>query len=185
MRLAVHVIGTILQRCVDFGDLATDRREQLRHRLDGFNRAEHLAGGHGRSDVRQLHVNDIAELLLREIGNADDARIAINANPLVLFGVLQVSWVAHRSPGTWVLVTSWASCRTALAQRRPSPYGREYRFRVQCPAPLTLAAHTPSRWLSSGTASACRWSPRLRVHRCGTPHGHAAQSRDRSSPTRR
>ena len=59
------------------------------------------------ADVGQLDVDDVAELLLREVGDADRAGVAVDANPLVLFRVLEIGWVAHRSGPevlrSWVL----------------------------------------------------------------------------------
>ena len=46
------------------------------------------------ADVRQLDVDDVAELLLREVGDADRAGVAVDANPLVFFRVLEIGWIA-------------------------------------------------------------------------------------------
>ena len=68
---------------------AAHRREELRDRLDGFDGAEHLSGRHRRADVGQLDIHDVTQLLLREVGDADGPGAAVDANPLVLFGVLR------------------------------------------------------------------------------------------------
>ncbi len=73
--LAVDRFGLLGERAVDLGDLAADRRVQLRHRLDRLDRAEHVALGQLPADLRQLEVHDVAELLLRVVGDAH-ARVA-------------------------------------------------------------------------------------------------------------
>ena len=40
--------------------------------------------------ARQLHVHNVAQLFLREMRNADRAGIALNANPFMIFGVVQI-----------------------------------------------------------------------------------------------
>ena len=48
------------------------------------------AGGQLGADFRQIDVDDVAELLLGEVGDADGAGVAIDAHPLVVFRVLQI-----------------------------------------------------------------------------------------------
>ena len=46
-------------------------------------------------DVRQLDVDDVAELLLRVVGDADLAAIAGQLDPLVVFRVLEAGRIRH------------------------------------------------------------------------------------------
>ena len=65
-------------------------------------------GGHRRANVRQFDIDDVAELLLGEVGDADRAGVAFDANPLVLFRVLEIGWVAHMGLGSGLKVLgSW------------------------------------------------------------------------------
>ena len=74
--LLVDRFGVVLEGGVHLDDFAAHRREQLGHRLDRLDRAERLAGRDRAADVRQLHEDDVAELLLRVVGDADLGGVA-------------------------------------------------------------------------------------------------------------
>ena len=76
VRIGVDRLRLVLQRGVDLDDFAGDRRVQLRDRLDRFDGAERLALLERGADLRQLDVDDVAELLLRVVGDADLAAVA-------------------------------------------------------------------------------------------------------------
>ncbi len=65
VRVGVDDLWFLLQRGIDLNDLTRHRREEIRHRLHGFDAAEGLAGLQDRAYFRQLQIHDIAELLLR------------------------------------------------------------------------------------------------------------------------
>src|SRR6266576_136178 len=111
IRIGVDQSRLLVEAFVDRHDLASDRREQLRHRFHGFDRAEHVVLAEFRSDFRQLDVNDVAELALRVVGDADlRGAILTLADVLVLFGVLEiVRDVRH-------LCSAEDTCRTAGAK---------------------------------------------------------------------
>src|SRR5207253_8274303 len=67
----------------------------------GLGRFDHRAArslGDARADLRQLDVNQIAELLGGHRGNADrDCAIAVVGDPFVRGGVFQALWQLHGS----------------------------------------------------------------------------------------
>src|SRR5688572_3927420 len=95
MRLAVDHLRMVLERRVHLDDLPAHRREELRDRLDRFDRAERLARSDRAAGFRELDEHDVAELILREVGDADLSDVARDADPLVVFCVLQVSGIRH------------------------------------------------------------------------------------------
>src|SRR6185312_2647183 len=86
-RVAVDAPGLAGELAVDGDDFARQRREDLTRRLDRFDHRRLLALLHAPADLRQLDIDDVAELALRVVGDADDDRVALDANPLVILGV--------------------------------------------------------------------------------------------------
>ena len=60
---------------------AGDRRVDLRHALGRLDLAERLAGRDRRARLGQLHVDDVAERVLREVGDADPHRRRCRRRP--------------------------------------------------------------------------------------------------------
>src|SRR5450759_5215357 len=89
--IGVHQRGLLVEPLVDRDDLARDWREQLGHRLHRFDRPEHIVLAEFRPDFRQLDVDNIAELALGVVGDAD-LRVAVLAlaDVLMLFRVLEI-----------------------------------------------------------------------------------------------
>ena len=84
------IAGRGNQFAVYRGDLAGDGRVNFRHRFHRFNRTERLVFLDLGADLGQLHKYDIAERILREIGDADSGSLAIQLQPLMLPGVFQL-----------------------------------------------------------------------------------------------
>ena len=63
MRIRVHGLRLLRQRRVHLDHFAADRRVELRDRLDRLDRAEDVTLVQRPADVRQLEVDDVAELL--------------------------------------------------------------------------------------------------------------------------
>src|SRR5207249_1407355 len=97
MRIGVDGFRLPLQHAVDLDDFAADRRVHLRDRLDRLDGSERLALLQRGPDFGQLDVYDVAELLLRIIGNSDLAAIARNVDPLVVFRIFVAAGLAHRA----------------------------------------------------------------------------------------
>ena len=93
MRIFVQFFGRIGQHAVDFRDLAADRRVDVGDRFHRFHRAEGLALFQMRADLRQIHVDDVAQFLLGVVGDADGAGIALHEHPLVFLGVAEIFWI--------------------------------------------------------------------------------------------
>src|SRR6185369_9858326 len=62
------------------------------HRLDG---PERLACRHMTSGIGQLDEDDVAELILGEIGDADFGNLAVEPNPLVVLRVFAICGIRH------------------------------------------------------------------------------------------
>src|SRR3712207_3389449 len=89
--------------------------------LDGLDGAEGVPGVEGVALLGQLDVDDVAELLLGVVGDADGGGIVLSANPLVALGVLKLLRYVQLAPP---LAIASRACRTAAARcepRRPSP----------------------------------------------------------------
>jgi hypothetical protein len=93
MGIRVDPLGTLDQRAVDLGHFPAHRTEQLGHGFHGLDRAEDVALLQRPTDLRQLEVDDVAQLFLRILGDADARVGAVEANPLVVFRVLQIRWI--------------------------------------------------------------------------------------------
>ena len=84
VRILVEQLGIVHHGVVDLDHLARDGREHLGDRLDRLDRAELVVGVEHLADLRQLHEHHLAQLLLRELGDAEHAEIVLDAEPLVL-----------------------------------------------------------------------------------------------------
>jgi hypothetical protein len=85
----VEEVGRLAEGVVDGRDDAGDRGVHVGDGLDGFDDADRLARGQLLADGRQLDEDDVAELVLGEIGDADDAFVALDLDPLVFLGVTE------------------------------------------------------------------------------------------------
>src|SRR2546425_12186176 len=90
--IAVDERGVAFQRRVDRRHCAGEGGVQLRDRLHGLDRPEHIHPPERGSQLRQVHVDDIAQFSLRVIGNPDlhDRLVVGFLDVLVLFGVAQI-----------------------------------------------------------------------------------------------
>src|SRR5687767_12516500 len=69
--IAVYQRGLLVEPVVYLDDFAGDGTEQPRHGFDRLDRSEHVVPGELRADFRQLHIDNVAQLALREISDAD------------------------------------------------------------------------------------------------------------------
>jgi hypothetical protein len=89
LRVAVGERGIGAQRLVDLDDLAADRHVQVGRRLHRLDHAGDVALGEGLADGGQVDEDDVAERVLRMLGDADGGRAGlVEADPLVVGGVL-------------------------------------------------------------------------------------------------
>ena len=93
MRILVQLLGSVGERLVDLDHFARNRRVDIRHGFHGLDRAERSALLDACADLRQIDVDDIAEFLLRVIGDADGADVAFDRDPLVFLRVPKVFWI--------------------------------------------------------------------------------------------
>jgi hypothetical protein len=71
-------------RLVGLDDLAADRSVNVGRGLDGFHHCGRRAFFETFAGCRQLDKNQVAELLLGVLRDADDRHVAVNAKPLVI-----------------------------------------------------------------------------------------------------
>src|SRR5205823_9428013 len=81
------------ERVIDLGHLSGDWRIDLARRLDRLDNRRFLALLDQLADFWQLDIDDVAELRLRIVGNADNGEVAVEPHPLM---VPRVSNQAHR-----------------------------------------------------------------------------------------
>ncbi len=94
-RVGVDEVGLVDDRLVRLDDLAVDGRVELADRLRRLDLADDLAGGDRRAGLRQVDEHDVTELVGGVGGDADRGDVAVDGDPLVLGGVLQVGQVGH------------------------------------------------------------------------------------------
>ena len=83
LRDFVDGAGLGLERVVDLGDLAADRRVQVASGLDGLDHAASVARAQVRADLGQLDEREVSQLLLGVVGYADDGGVSLDTNPFV------------------------------------------------------------------------------------------------------
>src|SRR5215831_20159411 len=95
-RVGVDLLGRIAQRGVGGDHLARERRIDVGGGLHRLHHAHGLAGLHLAANRGRLHEHDVAELLLRVVGDADrHGAVALAAHPFVGLGVAQVGGKFH------------------------------------------------------------------------------------------
>ena len=83
MGIRIDHLGVIAEGIVDGDDFPAHRGEELGCGLHRLDRSKRLTRRHVPADVGQLHVDDVAELVLRVIRDAD-LPVSPAANPLVI-----------------------------------------------------------------------------------------------------
>merc|ERR1740121_605905 len=86
----VDLGGLVGELAVDLDNLAIRRRVDLAHGLDALQGADRLLATESRALVRQIAVDDLAQLALGEVRDAEDADVALHAHPLVRLRELHV-----------------------------------------------------------------------------------------------
>ena len=86
--------GVELDFGIDRHDLAGGRREHVTRRLDALDHGGRIALLQRLADRRRLGKDNVAELLLRIVGDADDAFAALDAD---IFVVLAVADLRHHA----------------------------------------------------------------------------------------
>src|SRR4051812_3406916 len=133
VRIRVDDLGFVLEAGVHLDYFAGYRGIQLRHRLHRLDGSERLPRLQLRADAGQLHVHDVAELLLRVVGDADLAAVAFELDPLVVFRVLQTGGVRHHACSSERGPAISIACRTASGPPAPWSGGRGCRRRIRSP----------------------------------------------------
>src|SRR5206468_4110263 len=98
IRIVVDQLGAGDEVVVALGDFSGDGRIDVRGRLNRLDDAERLVLRDRIADLRQLDVNDLAELMLREVRDADRRLVALDQHPLVLSGVAELLRKLHPDP---------------------------------------------------------------------------------------
>ena len=86
--VAVDQAGIFDDRLVDFGNLAGHRGVDVARRLGAFDRGAGFAFGDLAGRLGQLDEDDVAERLLRVVGDADrECAVIFQADPFMVAGV--------------------------------------------------------------------------------------------------
>src|SRR6185436_10162328 len=136
------------------------------HRLDGLDGADLVSGVEDLADLGQLDEDDLAELLLRELGDAEHAHVVLDAEPLVLPRIEILARV-HSSvaPPVGLMRETLPSYTTFIwggdrtASRRPGrrAAGRARRGSAACRERPGPEGPRPGPTLSRTSGSRCRW----------------------------
>jgi len=107
VRIGVNGFGLVPQYRIRFHDIAARRSIDFADGFHGFDGAKNLPGSDFRPSRGQLDEHDIAQFVLRVIGDADRCDIALHFNPFVLFGVTKLCWIRHsHTPSEFSLLHS-------------------------------------------------------------------------------
>src|SRR5690606_38945867 len=88
----------VLDRGIALGDRAADRRVDVARGLDRFDHRRLLAFGEYGTRLGDLDEDDVAELRLCVVGDADGGGVAVDLDPFVLLGEIARH---RRSPWRW------------------------------------------------------------------------------------
>src|SRR5687768_4670520 len=98
VRVVVEQLGVVGQGRIDLDDLPGHRSVDLGHRLDRLDGADLLVGVEDLAQLGQLDEHHLAQLLLREVGDAQGADLVLDPDPFVLSGVEVVRGVHAPAP---------------------------------------------------------------------------------------
>ena len=107
--------GSPSSSAVDLDDLAGHRRIDFARRLDALDHRRLAALGHCLADRRQFDEDDIAQLLLGVVGDADGGDVAIDSDPFMVLGVML--WLIGYSLSVCKLWGTKGSAATAAGNR--------------------------------------------------------------------
>src|SRR5574341_541432 len=93
----VDDLGRIGEVLVHFEDRSGNGADDRRRRLRGFDLGKLGIGVHFRIGLRQVHVHDVSQLLLREIGDAHGGALSLHPHPRVFSVVFDVIRI-HGAP---------------------------------------------------------------------------------------
>lgn len=86
----VHERWLAFQRLIAFNHFSGHGHIQRTDGLQGFHRPEFVIGSEGSARIGQIDEQDFAKLILCEIRDADDQRVAVLAGPYVAGRVTEI-----------------------------------------------------------------------------------------------
>src|SRR3990172_3602631 len=98
VRVLVHLLRRAHHVLVDFHHLAPNRAEEVRDRFDRLDGPEDLPGFELGAQFGELHIDDVTELPLSEVGNTHGPAVALHLDPFVFLGVPAIVRVHLASP---------------------------------------------------------------------------------------
>ena len=99
MRSGIDLVRLRLQRLVHLGHRAAHRRIQIAHRLHALHRTERRVALHLIANLGRIDVDNIAQRILRVVGNSNCPDAAIDPDPFVFLGVAIIRGISHG----WIL----------------------------------------------------------------------------------
>src|ERR1017187_2339807 len=97
VRVGVDSLGCVGELVVDAGDRSTNRCVQVAGRLHGLDGPELAARLEHGSDRGQLDEDDVTQLGLGVVADADGGHATLDVNPLVALGEAVLAEVGHSS----------------------------------------------------------------------------------------
>mmetsp|Transcript_4209 Transcript_4209/g.10926 ORF Transcript_4209/g.10926 Transcript_4209/m.10926 type:complete len:206 (-) Transcript_4209:117-734(-) len=88
LRRRVDQRRLVVERLVDLHDLTRHRRVDVARSLDRLDRAHRVILLDARAHLGQIDEDNVAQLLLRVVGDANGADVALNLDPLVVLAEL-------------------------------------------------------------------------------------------------
>ena len=83
---------------VHLDNFATDGTEKVGGSLDGVDTAEWLILVKRCADLRQIHVDHVAQLILCVVGDANGREFTVDADPLVFVCIPAILWIHVLAP---------------------------------------------------------------------------------------
>ena len=96
VRRLVDQSGTSVRIVVRLHNLAVDRGDEIFGRLGRLDQAKRLVPRQVVTGIGQLQVDDVAELLLRVVGDSDRRDVAVDSHPNVGRGIAKILRSCHR-----------------------------------------------------------------------------------------
>src|SRR5664280_97259 len=171
--VAVHDFRGGREPGIALQDLAGDGREEVAHRLHRLDDAERRELLQPLAGFRQLDEDDVAELVGGMLGDPDRCDVALHADPLVLFRVVQIRRDHRRgnlradavaAARTWRrplprmaagrVIGPWSRTGAGPPPRRPVPRGSPRR--ASYPPWRRPGRRRPSRWARRESATGFR-----------------------------
>src|ERR671935_195096 len=144
--ILVDVLRMVLELLIDVGHLTGHRAVEIGGSFDRLDHPEACANIEVLPDGGQFEVDDVAELRLRVLGDANGRRIAVRLDPLVALAESQGAHVCHDSSPS--IISDEVAYRKVRARPPLARWRRGPQRPASCRAAQVPAARRPWRCCS-------------------------------------